>query len=72
LAKAGEDESEWPCPGRRSLFVVSERDVHMGSLDALALPERPPELRERLDGPGGRACHPRRVRLVEPKLLKLR
>ncbi len=67
--KAGEPESEWPFPGRRNLFIAIERDIHIGSLAALQLPEHPPELRERLGGPEARRCKPRRVELIDPRLL---
>jgi hypothetical protein len=72
LAKVGEDELEWPYPGRRGIFVVCERDVHMGSLAAYQLPERPPEVRVRLDGSRARECRPRQVELVERRLLRLK
>ena len=50
LAKPGAAETDWPHPGRRGMFFALERDIHHGSLQALALPELPPELRVRLDG----------------------
>ncbi|MGI8779812.1 MAG: hypothetical protein ACR2L8_06520, partial [Solirubrobacteraceae bacterium] len=71
LAEAGTPEAEWPCPGRRQLFFVCERDVHMGSLTALALPELPRELRMKLHGPKAGACHARRVQLIDRALLGL-
>lgn len=72
LAKAGEGEVEWPHPGRRALFVAIERDIHLGSLAAYQLPPLPPELRERVDGRGAAALQPRRVELVEARLLRPR
>jgi hypothetical protein len=70
IAKAGTDELEWPFPGRRGILFVLERDIHQGSLRALAVPEHPPELRMRLEGPDGKTCRPRRVHIVEPRLLQ--
>jgi hypothetical protein len=72
LAKVGEDEAKWPYPGRRGVFVVCERDVHLGSLAAYALPELPPDLREAREGKDARECRPRHVHLIEPKLLDLK
>jgi hypothetical protein len=69
IAKAGTEETEWPVPGRRSLFVAVERAMHHGSLEAFALPEYPPDVRVRLEGPKAKACRPRRVHIVEPRLL---
>ena len=72
LAKAGVEETEWPCPGRKAMYFVLERDVHTGSLEALQLPEHPPELRVRLGGSKQRAVRPWRVHIVEPRLLRKR
>jgi hypothetical protein len=69
LAKPGTEETEWPHPGRRGMFFAVERDLHQGSLEALALPPQPPDLRERLDGRRARGCEPRRVHLIEPRLI---
>ena len=49
----GNDEASWPHYGRKRLFVVAERDVHMGTLRALRLPEHPPALRRKLAGRRG-------------------
>lgn len=70
LAKAGESEAEWPYPARRALFVAVERDIHLGSLAAFQLPALPPDQRERIDGRGARGLRPRRVELVEARLLR--
>jgi hypothetical protein len=70
IAKAGTPEVEWPFPGRRNILFAVERDVHEGSLRAMALPEQPPELRVRLHGPEARVCQPSRVEIVEPRLLR--
>jgi hypothetical protein len=72
LAKAGVEETEWPCPGRKAMYFVLERDLHAGSLEALQLPEQPPELRVRLGGPKQRAVRPWRVHIIEPRLLRPR
>jgi hypothetical protein len=69
LAKPGAEETEWPHPGRRGMFFAVERDMHLGSLEALQLQELPPDLRARLDGKQARACRPRRVNFVEPRLI---
>jgi hypothetical protein len=69
LAEAGTPEAEWRCPARHQMFFVAERDIHTGSLEALALPELPPDVRVRLEGESAKACRPRRVQLIDPKLL---
>jgi hypothetical protein len=69
LAKAGADEGDWPCPGRKAMFFALERDVHEGSLEALQLSEQPPHVRVRLGGPGDSACRPWRVHIIEPRLI---
>ena len=68
-AKAGTPEAEWPFPGRGAMFFALERDVHMGSLAALQLPEFPPDVRTKLEGPNAEECRPRQVQIVEPRLL---
>jgi hypothetical protein len=70
IAKAGSDEREWPYLGRRSILFAIERDVHEGSLAALALPALPPDARARLGEP--EALTPRRVHVVDPRLLPAR
>jgi hypothetical protein len=69
LAKAGAQEADWPCPGRKAMFFAVERDMHTGSLEALQLPEHPPEVRVRLGGQGERTCSPWRMHIIEPRLL---
>lgn len=69
LAKPGAEETEWPHPGRKGIFVAVERDMHLGSMQALRLPELPPDIRERLDGKRARKCRPQRVQLIEPSLM---
>ena len=66
IAEAGTPEDEWPCPGRQHIVFAVERDIHMGSFEALALPELPPDLRVRLHGEEAKACQPRRVAIFEP------
>ena len=70
LAKAGAEEGDWPCPGRKAMFFALERDIHHGSLEALQLAEHPPDIRVRLGGKGDRECRPWRVHIVEPRLLR--
>jgi hypothetical protein len=41
----------------------------MASLQAWQVPEQPPEVRVRLGGHKAKPCRPRRVHLVEPRLL---
>jgi hypothetical protein len=71
LAKPGAEETEWPHPGRKGIFVAVERDMHLGSMQALQLPELPPDIRERLEGKRARKCQPRRVHLIEPSLMSV-
>jgi hypothetical protein len=72
IAKAGTEEASWPHPGRRAILFAVERDIHEGSLNALALPEQPPSLRVRAGGPEAKVCRPRRVQIIDPKLLRRR
>jgi hypothetical protein len=69
-AKAGTQESEWRFPGRRAMFFAVERDIHEGSLEALLLPDHPPDLRVRLGGQKAKICRPRWVNIIEPRLLR--
>jgi hypothetical protein len=64
LARAGDPEQEWPCPSRRQMLFVCERDLHAGSLAALAPPAQPPALRAKL-GDAAENVGPRRVQLVD-------
>jgi hypothetical protein len=70
IAKPGTDELVWPFPGRQGILFAVERDLHEGSLRALALPEHPPQLRARLDAEAGTVCRPQRVHIVEPQMLR--
>jgi hypothetical protein len=70
IAKAGTDQLSWPHPGRRGILFAVERDIHDGSLRALALPEQPPELRVQVGGRAARKCRPSRVQIVAPDLLR--
>jgi hypothetical protein len=72
IAKAGTDEATWPFPGRRAMFFAVEREVHHGSLAAFQLPEHPPAMRVRLHGPEAKPCHPRRLHIIQPQLLRRR
>jgi Replication-relaxation len=72
IAKAGTDELSWPHPGRMGILFAIERDVHEGSLRAVALPERPPEVRLRAGGADAKVCRPRRIQIIDPKLLRRR
>jgi hypothetical protein len=58
----------WPHPGRRGMSFVVERDIHLGSLEALALP---PGLRVGLEGVRRAHAIPARVTFVEPRLIEL-
>ena len=44
----------WPHPGRKRMFFVAERDVHLGSLRAAMLPELPPAARRQALGMQGK------------------
>lgn len=46
----GTGPEHWYHAGRDHLFFAVEADIHHGDLAALALPRRPPALRERLTG----------------------
>jgi hypothetical protein len=46
----GTPAHEWHYPGRDHVFFAVEPDVHHGSLTALALPPRPPAVRQALTG----------------------
>ena len=46
----GTGPEHWYYAGRDHIFFAVEADIHHGDLSALALPARPPGLRERLTG----------------------
>ena len=46
----GTPAEHWYFAGRDHLFFAAESDIHHGDLSALALPQLPPSLRERLTG----------------------
>ena len=46
----GTGPEHWYHPGRDHTFFAVEPDIYHGDLTALALPPRPPGLRERLTG----------------------
>ena len=46
----GTGPEHWYHAGRDHVFFAVEADIHHGDLAALALPARPPALRERLTG----------------------
>jgi hypothetical protein len=50
IGAMGTPAEHWYYPGRDHTFFAIETDVHHGDLSALALPGRPPGLRERLTG----------------------
>jgi hypothetical protein len=66
FGKWGVPEAAWPAYGRRRTFVVSERDVHQGTLRARRLPEHPPVLRKALRGTGGARLEPEQVATLLP------
>ena len=66
VGKWGTPEASWPCYGRRRIFCLAERDVHMGSLRAQRLPEQPPALRRALSGKGGDRLAPEQVASLLP------
>ena len=70
VATWGKERGSWPHYGRRRLFVVAERDVHVGSLRALRLPEHPPELRRKLGGRRAEALVPEQVAYLLPPVLR--
>ena len=71
LAKAGTEETGLAAPGAPRDVLRGRARHPPGSLEALALPELPPEVRVRLEGKRAKACHPRRVHLIEPRLIDL-
>jgi hypothetical protein len=66
IGKWGVPEAGWPHHGRRRIFLLSEIDVHQGTLRALRLPEAPPGQRRALAGRGELALHPEQVPSLLP------
>ena len=66
----GTQAEHWYYPGRDHTFFAIETDIHHGNLSALALPGRPPGLRERLIGTGELSLE--RVALLPETLIKPR
>jgi len=66
----GTSAEHWYHPGRDHTFFAIETDIHQRSLSALALPARPPGLRERLTGTRELALE--RVSLLPETLIKQR
>jgi hypothetical protein len=66
VGRWGTPEASWPCHGRRRIFCLAERDVHMGSLRAQRLPEPPPPLRRALRGKGADRLSPEQVASLLP------
>jgi hypothetical protein len=64
----GTAAEHWYYPGRDHTFFAIETDIHHGDLSALALPGRPPGLRERLTGTHELSLE--RVSLVPVTLIK--
>ncbi len=69
LARAGDPADEWPYPSRRQMLWVCERDMHTGSLAALALPDLPPEARVERAGRDAGRLTPKKVEIVARKHL---
>jgi hypothetical protein len=67
VGKWGVPEAAWPAYGRRRTFVVSERDVHQGTLRSQRLPEHPPALRKALRGRSADRLEPEQVPSLLPK-----
>jgi Replication-relaxation len=71
VGKWGVPEAAWPAYGRRRTFVLSERDVHQGTLRARRLPEHPPALRKALRGRRADGLEPEQVAsLLPPAFLR--
>jgi hypothetical protein len=66
----GTQAEHWYYPGRDHMFFAIEADIHHGDLSALALPARPPGLRERLTG--DRELGLERVALLPDAIVKKR
>jgi hypothetical protein len=63
----GTTPEHWYFPARDHVFFATEADLHHGDLTALALPGRPPGLRERLSG--ARELRLERVQLLPDTLI---
>ena len=64
----GTTAEHWYYAGRDHMFFAVEADIHHRDLSALALPPRPPGLRERLNG--SRELELSRVALLPNKLVR--
>ena len=64
----GTQAEHWYYPGRDHVLFAVEADIHHRALSALALPPRPPGLREQLTGQ--RELEVARVELLPDKLVK--
>ena len=68
IGMMGTSAEHWYYAGRDHMFFAVEADIHHGDLSALALPPRPPGLRERLTG--SRELALTRVTLLPDQLVK--
>ena len=66
----GTQAEHWYYPGRDHVLFAVESDIHRHELSALALPQRPPGLREQLTGQ--RDLELTRVELIPSKLVRTR
>ena len=66
----GTQAEHWYYPGRDHVLFAVEPDIHRNELSALALPQRPPGLREQLTGQ--RDLELARVELIPSKLVRTR
>jgi hypothetical protein len=66
IGAMGTPAEHWYYAGRDHIFFVVEEDIHHGNLGGLALPPRPPTLREQLTGSRELALDS--VRLVEHRI----
>jgi hypothetical protein len=67
LGVIGTTPEHWYYPGRDHVFFATEADLHHHDLTALALPARPPGLRQRLTGT--RELRLERVQLLPEALI---
>ena len=54
----GSPAEQWYYPAREHVFFALETEIHAARLTALALPQLPPSVRERLDPDSGLALTP--------------